>query len=38
MTNQAEKILQELKLPYRRIVLCAGDMGFSAAKTYDIEV
>lgn len=38
MTNQAEKILQELKLPYRRIVLCTGDMGFSAAKTYDIEV
>lgn len=38
MTNQAEKILQELNLPYRRIVLCAGDMGFSAAKTYDIEV
>ena len=38
MTNQAEKILEELKLPYRRIVLCTGDMGFSAAKTYDIEV
>ena len=38
MTNQAEKILQELNLPYRRIVLCTGDMGFSAAKTYDIEV
>ena len=38
MTNQAEKILQELKLPYRRIVLCTGDMGFSTAKTYDIEV
>lgn len=38
MTRQAEKILEELKLPYRRILLCAGDMGFSAAKTYDIEV
>lgn len=38
MTCQAEKILEELKLPYRRIVLCTGDMGFSAAKTYDIEV
>lgn len=38
MTRQAEKILEGLKLPYRRIVLCTGDMGFSAAKTYDIEV
>ena len=38
MTHQAEKILEGLKLPYRRIVLCTGDMGFSAAKTYDIEV
>jgi len=34
----AEKILQKLNLAYRTIVLCAGDMGFSAAKTYDIEV
>ena len=34
----AEKILQKLKLAYRTIVLCTGDMGFSAAKTYDIEV
>jgi len=34
----AEEILQELELPYRVIVLCTGDLGFSAAKTYDIEV
>jgi seryl-tRNA synthetase len=34
----AEKVLQELELPYRVVVLCTGDMGFSAAKTYDIEV
>ena len=34
----AEKILQKLNLAYRTIVLCTGDMGFSAAKTYDIEV
>lgn len=38
MLNQAEKILQLLNLPYRVVSLCAGDMGFSAAKTYDIEV
>ncbi|PID49938.1 MAG: serine--tRNA ligase [Proteobacteria bacterium] len=38
MTNHAESILQELGLPYRVIVLCSGDTGFSAAKTYDIEV
>lgn len=38
MVSQAEKILEALELPYRRIVLCTGDMGFSAAKTYDIEV
>ncbi len=38
MTLQAESILEALKLPYRRIVLCTGDMGFSSAKTYDIEV
>lgn len=38
MTRNAESILEELKLPYRRIVLCTGDMGFSSAKTYDIEV
>ena len=38
LTSNAEKILQLLELPYRVIVLCTGDMGFSAAKTYDIEV
>lgn len=38
LTQHAEKILQKLKLPYRVIVLCGGDMGFSSEKTYDIEV
>ncbi|WP_243544885.1 serine--tRNA ligase [Pseudodesulfovibrio tunisiensis] len=38
MTSAAERILQLLKLPYRVITLCSGDIGFSAAKTYDIEV
>lgn len=38
MTENAEAILERLGLPYRRIVLCTGDMGFSAAKTYDLEV
>lgn len=38
MVGHAEKILQLLELPYRVIVLCTGDMGFSAAKTYDLEV
>ncbi|MDD3312913.1 serine--tRNA ligase [Pseudodesulfovibrio sp.] len=38
MTRSAERILQLLKLPYRVITLCTGDMGFGAAKTYDIEV
>ncbi|MGO2082701.1 serine--tRNA ligase [Vagococcus sp.] len=38
MTNNGEAILQKLNLPYRVITLCTGDMGFSAAKTYDIEV
>lgn len=38
MTRQAEHILELLGLPYRTIVLCTGDTGFSAAKTYDIEV
>ncbi len=38
LTACAETILQKLELPYRTIVLCTGDMGFSAAKTYDIEV
>ena len=38
LTNDAEDILQRLGLPYRVIALCTGDFGFSAAKTYDIEV
>lgn len=38
MTAQAEDILQSLELPYRVMTLCTGDMGFSAVKTYDIEV
>jgi seryl-tRNA synthetase len=38
MTSHAEGILQALELPYRTIVLCTGDMGFSATKTYDLEV
>ena len=38
MSNSATMILDELKLPYRKIILCTGDMGFSAEKTYDIEV
>ena len=38
MTNCATMILDKLKLPYRKVVLCTGDMGFSAEKTYDIEV
>ncbi|MBI1252637.1 MAG: serine--tRNA ligase [Alphaproteobacteria bacterium] len=38
MTACAEDILQRLGLPYRRMLLCAGDMGFSARKTYDLEV
>ncbi|MGD8483883.1 MAG: serine--tRNA ligase [Thioalkalispiraceae bacterium] len=38
LTGHAEAILQKLELPYRVVTLCAGDMGFSAAKTYDIEV
>jgi len=38
MTRQAEKVLQLLGLPHRVVCLCTGDMGFSAAKTYDIEV
>ena len=37
LTGHAEKVLQKLELPYRVITLCTGDMGFSAAKTYDIE-
>ena len=38
MTRCAETILDRLELPYRRMLLCAGDMGFSARKTYDLEV
>ncbi len=38
LTAQAESILKELKIPYRVVLLCSGDLGFSAAKTYDIEV
>ncbi len=38
MTQAAENILQKLKLPYRTMLLCTGDMGFSSQKTYDIEV
>ena len=38
LTGHAEAILQKLNLPYRVVVLCGGDLGFSAAKTYDIEV
>ncbi len=38
LVGHAEKILQKLALPYRVMALCSGDMGFSAAKTYDIEV
>jgi seryl-tRNA synthetase len=38
LTGHAEAILQALELPYRVVVLCSGDIGFSAAKTYDLEV
>jgi seryl-tRNA synthetase len=38
LVGHAEVILQKLQLPYRTVVLCGGDLGFSAAKTYDIEV
>ncbi|ARJ50887.1 serine--tRNA ligase [Staphylococcus lutrae] len=38
MTTHAEAILEALKLPYRRVILCTGDIGFGASKTYDIEV
>lgn len=38
LTNDAEKVLQLLELPYRVVTLCTGDLGFSAAKTYDLEV
>jgi seryl-tRNA synthetase len=38
LTEHAENILKKLKLPYRKVLLCAGDTGFSSAKTYDLEV
>ena len=38
LTGHAESILQRLELPYRVVTLCSGDLGFSAAKTYDLEV
>jgi seryl-tRNA synthetase len=38
LTRDAEEILEALALPYRRVLLCTGDTGFSSAKTYDLEV
>jgi seryl-tRNA synthetase len=38
LTGHAETVLQQLGLPYRKVALCSGDMGFSSAKTYDLEV
>jgi seryl-tRNA synthetase len=38
LTRNAETVLEKLGLPYRRVLLCTGDMGFASAKTYDIEV
>jgi len=38
LTGHAETVLRKLDLPYRKVLLCTGDMGFSAAKTYDLEV
>ena len=38
LTRDAETVLERLGLPYRRVLLCSGDMGFASAKTYDIEV
>jgi len=38
LTGHAEKVLQLLELPYRKVILCGGDIGFSARKTYDLEV
>ena len=38
LTGHAEAIIQALKLPYRKVVLCTGDLGFSSSKTYDLEV
>lgn len=38
LTGHAEVILQQLNLPYRKVILCGGDLGFGSAKTYDLEV
>lgn len=38
LTSHAETILQQLELPYRKVLLCGGDLGFASAKTYDLEV
>jgi seryl-tRNA synthetase len=38
LTRDAERVLERLELPHRRVVLCTGDLGFAAAKTFDIEV
>jgi seryl-tRNA synthetase len=38
LTRDAERVLEVLELPYRRMLLCTGDMGFASAKTYDLEV
>ena len=38
LTQHAETILQQLELPYRKVILCMGDLGFSSSKTYDLEV
>jgi seryl-tRNA synthetase len=38
LTGHAESVLQQLELPYRKVILCGGDLGFSARKTYDLEV
>jgi seryl-tRNA synthetase len=38
LTRHAETVLERLGLPYRRVLLCTGDMGFASAKTYDLEV
>ncbi len=38
LTQHAEEVLKQLELPYRRMLLCAGDTGFASSKTYDLEV
>jgi seryl-tRNA synthetase len=38
LTAQGEEVLRRLKLPYRKVILCGGDIGFGARKTYDLEV